>query len=145
MVQTKVVIPYQVRSYQTQEEAFKFRNQLVASRNPLSSQVISNLATQPAGSPALRRGVVIPYQVRSYQTKRSCVRKPRKRSFGRNPLSSQVISNSRAPDRKSPARRSGRNPLSSQVISNSSNAGIPVYRKYLSRNPLSSQVISNGR
>ena len=61
----KVVIPYQVRSYQTTMLFLTLSDSLTACRNPLSSQVISNLET---GLDAGRRG-------------------------GRNPLSSQVISN----------------------------------------------------
>ena len=85
-----VVIPYQVRSYQTDKKTHEKSMQL-KSRNPLSSQVISNLTYTMA------------YMV-------GC-------NFGRNPLSSQVISNGR-PKFLPPFRKMGRNPLSSQVISN---------------------------
>ena len=56
----------------------------------------------------LLKAVVIPYQVRSYQTQMYFLSP---KILGcRNPLSSQVISNY--------LEQAGRNPLSSQVISN---------------------------
>ena len=61
-----VVIPYQVRSYQTVELVLNWTSS--------------------------RQRVVIPYQVRSYQTL-SPYRKAQTAGLGRNPLSSQVISN----------------------------------------------------
>ena len=62
----KVVIPYQVRSYQT-HATVNNPSSTTTSRNPLSSQVISNLSSKV---PSRLRPwlVVIPYQVRSYQT-----------------------------------------------------------------------------
>ena len=87
---------------------------LASSRNPLSSQVISNKLTQAClqldcrvvipyqvrsyqteflGAQASHAGyVVIPYQVRSYQTSMTLL-SSQPTTVGRNPLSSQVISN----------------------------------------------------
>ena len=136
-------------------------------RNPLSSQVISN-ATQPAGSPALccgsvvipyqvrsyqtlpslekefaqTMGVVIPYQVRSYQTSNSLMLIRLPLGSRRNPLSSQVISNA-VSGPWAGGRFAGRNPLSSQVISNVCRTYHSPARWPACRNPLSSQVISN--
>ena len=62
-----------------------------SSRNPLSSQVISNAEKNSGNSPE-PKAVVIPYQVRSYQTE-ARLREAQERGAGRNPLSSQVISN----------------------------------------------------
>ena len=62
----QVVIPYQVRSYQTKKLGGKWDADSRC-RNPLSGQVISNRLTRE-GICQLSRSVVIPYQVRSYQT-----------------------------------------------------------------------------
>ena len=110
------------------------------SRNPLSSQVISNLS--PSGWYSVKgHSVVIPYQVRSYQTFNLADCHPcRKRR--RNPLSSQVISNT-GKRRRNCSFSQGRNPLSSQVISNEKKKLSKVAFQLSGRNPLSSQVISN--
>ena len=111
-----VVIPYQVRSYQTWANS--------------------------VGCWISRTKVVIPYQVRSYQTPLPTLEKEFAQT-SRNPLSSQVISNSRgrAGHGQGTARR--RNPLSSQVISNV-RLWLTIRALWGScRNPLSSQVISN--
>ena len=110
----RVVIPYQVRSYQTGTE-------------------LTNSKLCPT--------VVIPYQVRSYQTYLIMRKCTRIQNFRRNPLSSQVISNLGISKDEWAEMIRGRNPLSSQVISNCPKTGkrYPVY----CRNPLSSQVISN--
>ena len=86
--------------------------------------------------------VVIPYQVRSYQTN-VFQRGNRYDDECRNPLSSQVISNTRKERRDGRRNADGRNPLSSQVISNLDREGRPVFETVIGRNPLSSQVISN--
>ena len=85
-----VVIPYQVRSYQTGMGLLTLPAGSPARRNPLSSQVISNGTRRRKQRKPL--GVVIPYQVRSYQTY-SLRFRPGSTPPCRNPLSSQVISN----------------------------------------------------
>ena len=110
-------------------------------RNPLSSQVISNrVADIIIGGPD--ELVVIPYQVRSYQTASSpggsCRYCP-----GRNPLSSQVISNRTFRATNLEEKLARRNPLSSQVISNQKGEKDKYEKAVSRRNPLSSQVISN--
>ena len=109
-----VVIPYQVRSYQTNHWHCRFMGNC-KSRNPLSSQVISNIeltwkaslgtSRNPLSSQVISNGigvpiiwnvvwrVVIPYQVRSYQTKGPARTIQSRGEGSRNPLSSQVISN----------------------------------------------------
>ena len=87
-----VVIPYQVRSYQTHNMRITAMRKRMQRRNPLSSQVISNQALTFLPSSFLLP-VVIPYQVRSYQTSFNAARKQAKAAERRNPLSSQVISN----------------------------------------------------
>ena len=72
-------------------------------RNPLSSQVISNKKYLPKGFTKFIPLVVIPYQVRSYQTYPPLI------IMGipvpcRNPLSSQVISNATGNDGNSQDR-----------------------------------------
>ena len=86
--------------------------------------------------------VVIPYQVRSYQTQAILIACQSLDQARRNPLSSQVISNSSSFFRMQLHIQKSRNPLSSQVISNRASLAIkPDWQS--SRNPLSSQVISN--
>ena len=67
-----VVIPYQVRSYQTSCQQRDILNWHEMSRNPLSSQVISNKAETEYNTAKKDYEVVIPYQVRSYQTGFAC-------------------------------------------------------------------------
>ena len=112
----RVVIPYQVRSYQTTwtwPAKWPAKNSLVV----IPYQVRSYQTQLVATIIKLRSQVVIPYQVRSYQTGKS--RNPSKREReGRNPLSSQVISNILYLTFLRRSTGFCRNPLSSQVISN---------------------------
>ena len=112
-----VVIPYQVRSYQTYLNDQSKRQPMFESRNPLSSQVISNTRLKRSRMFQVSPLVVIPYQVRSYQTyaptgwfgyRWRVVIPYQVRSYQTNPLIN---------GRKRPSPES-RNPLSSQVISN---------------------------
>ena len=136
-----VVIPYQVRSYQTMPYiciVVDHKNR----RNPLSSQVISNRCF-PAGANRQTAVVVIPYQVRSYQTPKGPVKE--REGSGTVVIPYQVRSY-QTPFKKLQAhvfqyvvvipyqvrsyqtrvgtlvnwmgQQPGRNPLSSQVISN---------------------------
>ena len=89
----EVVIPYQVRSYQTHVMKLFMTLQVLLRRNPLSSQVISNLRAEAAEARLREAQVVIPYQVRSYQTENLPPAERRPCVVCRNPLSSQVISN----------------------------------------------------
>ena len=90
--QALVVIPYQVRSYQTYTLESMFASCMVG-RNPLSSQVISNEFPKKGLYGCSYGNVVIPYQVRSYQTEHGVQDSEGREGVGRNPLSSQVISN----------------------------------------------------
>ena len=88
-----VVIPYQVRSYQTH---VRFRQiPLPVLTVVIPYQVRSYQTGTPDRQDSARHfaGVVIPYQVRSYQTDAfpDCIGSPD--AVSRNPLSSQVISN----------------------------------------------------
>ena len=87
-----VVIPYQVRSYQTQVVA-PVVGQVVAlvviPYQVRSYQTFLFMISQ------VRKYVVIPYQVRSYQTKGKNAKTRWQEFCSRNPLSSQVISNRR--------------------------------------------------
>ena len=132
-----VVIPYQVRSYQTHdllEETGKGR----CSRNPLSSQVISNSSDFSDKSDSARRN---PLSSQVISNNLSSVLK-RWQSHRRNPLSSQVISNACEPKDKGSGK--SRVVIPYQVRSYQTNrrpAASAV--RAACRNPLSSQVISN--
>ena len=139
-LETAVVIPYQVRSYQTVRLISRAVRCACSCRNPLSSQVISNL---PVFGPSARPdGVVIPYQVRSYQTSSSI-------SLSDN-LSDVVIPyqvrsyQTSWPPEKLPVL-SGQVVIPYQVRSYQTTRAWSLYHKTLmvGRNPLSSQVISN--
>ena len=108
-----VVIPYQVRSYQTLRQARRYAAR--ASRVVIPYQVRSYQTRAHPGEADEGGAVVIPYQVRSYQTQ---ILYYLEKISGRNPLSSQVISNRKEKPFSELKRLKRRNPLSSQVISN---------------------------